>query len=92
MRDFRIEANERFVETQHRQDANEERGRVIRVEAEKETLKAVRAVQWRTRFGACERALLHAKALLERLPNDEALKRECEQLEAMYKALLEEAA
>ncbi len=48
-------------------------------------------MSWRTRFGACERALLQKKALLECLPNDEALKRECQQLEAAYKALLEEA-
>jgi len=68
----------------------EERGRVRRVEAATETVRAFRAVSWRTRFGACERLLLQKKALLERLPNNESLKKEVADLEKCYADLLAE--
>jgi len=72
------------------QQRQAERGRVLRVEAAAEHQRAVRAISWRTRFGACERILLQKKALLEQLPNDAGLRQEVADLEKCYADLLRE--
>jgi len=53
-------------------------------------IRAVRAVQWRTRFMACERKLIELKNYLRYKPQDADLRRETEAVEQMYKGLLDE--
>ena len=70
---------------------NEAERRVKVLWVERENPLAIRAVQWRTRFNTVERKLLQVRAYLRYLPQDLDLRKECETLETICKALLEEA-
>ncbi len=86
-----IETRRRLESQARRQAAEEQRGRVLRVEAQAEHAKACRAISWRTRFAACERVLLRLRAELDQLPNDAGLKEEVRTAEAEYARLLAES-
>lgn len=70
-------------------NAQQKQSRATAEEASR--MKAVRTVQWRTRFGACERKLIELKNYLRYCPNDVDACREAEAVEQMYKELLNEA-
>jgi hypothetical protein len=87
MYDITLAANRRFLaQVQRQQQAS-----VIKRVEQEARMREVRAVQWRSRLTAVERKLREVRALLRELPQDAELRRECETLEATYKALLEEA-
>ena len=84
------QANIRFAARIKAQNEREKRGLTARRTAEADRMKAVRAVQWRTRFNAVERKLIELKNYLRYNPQDSDLRQECETIEQMYKMLLDE--
>jgi len=84
-------ANARFIAQVRAQESQEKANKAARKAAEDDRMKAVRAVQWRTKFRRVENKLILLKNALRYSPEDADLRREVEQLEAMYKALLDEA-
>jgi len=84
-------ANARFAAQLKAQNEQERLGRIARRAENADRMKAVRAVQWRTRFNAVERKLIELRTYLRYNPQDPKLREECEVVEQMYKGLLEEA-
>lgn len=91
MRQIQANANARYANRVKAQERAELLGRKRRAAAYADEQKAVRAVQWRTRFSAVERKLMQVKTYLRYNPQSESLRREAEELEAMYRSLLAEA-
>lgn len=89
--DVQARANARYAAQVRAQQDQERRGRAARAAAEENRMKAVRAVQWRTRFRAVEKKLIEIRTYLLYNPKDPSLRREADELETMYWALLDEA-
>lgn len=91
MSDIQAAANAKFAAQVRAQRQQEEVVQAARRGKGEEHRRACRAIQWRTRIAAVERKLIEVKVYLRYSPQDPALRREAEMLEAMYKELLEEA-
>ena len=81
------ETSERLATQARCQAAEEQRGKAQR-KAE-EHVAACRAVQFRTRLSLLERRLFQLRAILRYQPQDEQLRAEAEQLEGLYRQMLE---
>ncbi len=84
------QTNARFVKQVKAQNEMERRSLAARRAAEADRMKAVKAVQWRTRFNAVERKLIELRNYLRHDPENADLRREAEAIEQMYKELLNE--
>ena len=90
--DIQARANEFYAKRHARWQKEWDRQELQRKRERDEHQRAVRAVQWRGRLGRIERALVRAKAHLRYTPQDEKLRAEVAELEAMYRAVLDERA
>ncbi len=89
MNDVQAQANRKYSARRQAHVAVEQCGRVARAEEEKEQARLNKAVQFRTRLSLIERRLFSVRAILRHQPQDAAARAEAEQLEALYKTLLD---